>query len=259
MNMELTEQDIELLNSKIGLKHLLTQNTIDLKRTIEIVQYEKKLRELQAELVVMQNWIIEGKKKVIIVFQGRDAAGKGGAIRRLTAHINPRHYRIVALSKPTEEEKGQWYFQRYVRRLPKPGEIVFFDRSWYNRAVVEPVNEFCTQAEYHSFIGQVNEFERMLTESGTYLIKFYLSISKTEQARRFEDIKKSPLKRWKMTPLDLRAQELWEQYTVYKEQMFEKTNSAHAPWNIIEADRKTVARIAIAEHILKTIPYDTAY
>jgi polyphosphate kinase 2 len=207
--------------------------------------------------VSLQNWVIEGNRKVVILFQGRDAAGKGGAIRRLTAHINPRHYRIVALPKPTEEEQGQWYFQRYVNRLPKPGEIVFFDRSWYNRAVVEPVNGFCTQEQYHTFMGQVNDFERMLTESGTYLIKFYLSISKEEQAKRFADIRQSPLKRWKLTPVDERAQELWDEYTAYKERMFEKTNTAHAPWIIIEADRKTEARIAVAEHILERIPYRT--
>ncbi len=256
--MNLTDEDVTLLNSPIGLSNLLSQKTIDLQKTLEIVKYEIKLKALQAELVELQNWVIEGQKKIVIVFQGRDAAGKGGAIRRLKAHINPRHYRVVALPKPTEEEKGQWYFQRYVNKLPKPGEIVFFDRSWYNRAIVEPVNEFCTQQEYHTFMGQVNDFERMLTESGTFLIKFYLSITKEEQARRFEDIKQSPLKRWKMTPLDLRAQEMWEQYTVYREKMIKETNTAHAPWTIIEADRKTVARVAIAEHILKTIPYNTS-
>lgn len=255
--MQLTDEDLNLLNSPIGLKYLLSQKVIHLEDSLEYLKNEKRLRDLQAELVFLQNWVIEGSHKVIIVFQGRDAAGKGGAIRRLTAHINPRHYRVVALPKPTEEERGQWYFQRYVNRFPKPGEIVFFDRSWYNRAVVEPVNGFCTDEEYHIFMNQVNEFERMLIESGTYLIKFYLSISKEEQARRFADIKASPLKRWKMTPVDERAQELWDQYTFYKERMFEHTNTSLAPWKVIEADKKALARIAITEHILHTIPYQS--
>jgi polyphosphate kinase 2 len=207
-------------------------------------------------LVKLQTWVIDENKKVVVLFQGRDAAGKGGAIRRITAHINPRHYRIVALPRPSEEERGQWYFQRYISRLPKPGEIVFFDRSWYNRAIVEPVNGFCTQEEYDIFMGQVNNFEKMLIESNTYLIKFYFSISKDEQARRFSDIKNSPLKRWKLTPVDERAQELWDKYTGYKERMFAETDTPFAPWKVIEANRKTEARIEAAEHILKTIPYE---
>ena len=183
---------------------------------------------------------------------------KGGAIRRIAAHINPRHYRIVALPKPTPEEEGQWYFQRYVNRLPKPGEIVFFDRSWYNRAIVEPVNGFCTQKEYETFMGQVNAFEQMIIESGTYLIKFYFSITKAEQASRFKDIKKDPLKKWKMTPVDERAQELWNEYTAYKKKMFAQTNLPTSPWVIIDANRKTFARIEATEYVLKTIPYNGA-
>jgi polyphosphate kinase 2 len=204
----------------------------------------------------LQNWVIKGDKKIVILFEGRDAAGKGGAIRRITAHINPRHYKIVALPKPTLEEQGQWYFQRYVNRLPKPGEIVFFDRSWYNRAVVEPVNGFCTEVQYQRFMGQVNDFERMIIESDIYLIKFYFSISKEEQARRFKEIKSSPLKKWKITPVDERAQELWDDYTLYKQKMFEKTNLKQSPWVIIDANRKTDARIIATEHILKVIPYE---
>ena len=162
--------------------------------------------------------------------RGRDAAGKGGAIRRITAHINPRYYRKVALPKPTVEEEGQWYFQRYVNRLPKPGEIVFFDRSWYNRAVVgKPVNDFCTKEQYEKFMGQVNEFERMIFESGTFFIKFYFSISKEEQARRFKEIKASPLKRWKMTRVDENAQKLWNKYTRYKNEMFKKNEHRIVP------------------------------
>ena len=168
----LTEKDVAILNSRIGQKHLFADRKVDLERALRMTKYEMKLRELQAELIRVQKWGLENGRKMVIVFEGRDAAGKGGAIRRSTAHINPRHYRIVALPKPTEEEEGQWYFQRYVNRLPKPGEMVFFDRSWYNRAVVEPVNGFCTPKQYEIFMGQVNEFERMIRESDTHLIKF---------------------------------------------------------------------------------------
>ncbi len=190
------------------------------------------------------------------MFQGRDAAGKGGAIRRMTERINPRHFRIVALPKPTEEEKTQWYFQRYVNQFPRAGEIVFFDRSWYNRAVVEPVNGFCTPEEYQIFMNQVNDFERMISESKIRLVKIYMSISKREQAKRFEEIKNDPLKQWKMTPVDERAQELWDVYTDYKTKMFENTKKGGIPFKIIKANRKTTARIAAIQHVLKSIPYD---
>ncbi|MEZ4886170.1 MAG: polyphosphate kinase 2 [Chitinophagales bacterium] len=255
LKQDLSEEDLQIINSKIGLKSLLSDKTVNLEKALRLAKYELKLRELQSELIQLQNWAIEGDKKVVILFEGRDAAGKGGAIRRITAHINPRYYRIFALPKPTSEEEGQWYFQRYVNRLPKPGEIVLFDRSWYNRAVVEPVNGFCTEEEYHVFMGQVNDFERMIIESGTYLIKFYFSITKAEQAKRFKDIKSNPLKKWKMTPVDERAQELWDEYTKYKKKMFEKTHTDFSPWIIIDADKKTEARVAVIEHILKTIPY----
>ncbi|MGB1241757.1 MAG: polyphosphate kinase 2 [Chitinophagales bacterium] len=254
--LNLSEKDLQILNSKIGIRSLLADKTTNVEKALRAAKYELQIRALQAKLVDLQNWIIEGDKKVVILFEGRDAAGKGGAIRRISAHINPRHYRIIALPKPTIEEQSQWYFQRYVNLLPKATEIVFFDRSWYNRAVVEPVNGFCTEEEYQIFMGQVNSFEKMLIESGTYLIKLYFSITKEEQAKRFKDIKSSPLKRWKMTPVDERAQELWEQYTVYKQKMFEKTNTEIAPWNIISANKKTEARIAAIEHILETIPYE---
>jgi polyphosphate kinase 2 len=256
--LNLSEEDIAILNSRIGLKHLLYEKNINVEKSLRYTKYELKIRDLQAELIKLQNWVIQERKKVVILFEGRDAAGKGGAIRRITAHINPRHYRIVALPKPTVEEQGQWYFQRYVNQLPKPGEMVFFDRSWYNRAVVEPVNGFCTQEEYEIFMGQVNHFEKMIIESGTYFIKFYFSISKAEQASRFKEIKISPLKRWKITPVDERAQELWDEYTKYKERMFEKTNLPESPWVIINADRKTSARVEAMEYILKKIPYKEA-
>lgn len=251
----LKEEDLDVINSKIGLKNLLANKKVDIEKSLNYAKYELVLREKQGELVKLQSWAIENKKKIVIIFEGRDAAGKGGAIRRITAHINPRYFRIVALDKPTEDEKGQWFFQRYVNKLPKPGEIVFFDRSWYNRAIVEPVNGFCTKDEYHRFMGQVNDFEKMIISSDTYLIKFYFSITKDEQARRFEEIKKSNLKKWKMSPLDEKAQELWDQYTNYKVKMFGKTNTKAAPWVIIDANKKTTARIEAIEHILKVIPY----
>jgi len=199
---------------------------------------------------------MDNKQAVIVIFEGRDAAGKGGAIRRITERINPRHYRIVALPRPTEEERSQWYFQRYIRQFPKTGEIVFFDRSWYNRAVVEPVNGFCTKEEYKVFMNQVNDFERMITESGILLVKIYMSISKKEQAQRFDDIKNDPLKQWKMSKVDESAQELWDSYTYYKRKMFENTKNGGIPFKVIKANRKTDARVEVIKHMLESIPYD---
>ncbi|SOE23474.1 polyphosphate kinase 2, PA0141 family [Spirosomataceae bacterium TFI 002] len=252
---KINEADLAVLNSQIGQRFLFSNDKLDLDRTLRQTKYELELRELQADLVDLQKWVIDNKKKVVILFEGRDSAGKGGAIRRITAHINPRFYRIVALSKPSEDERGQWFFQRYVQHLPKEGEIVFFDRSWYNRAVVEPVNGFCTPEEYKIFMNEVNYFEKMLIDSGTHLIKFYFSITKLEQARRFKDIQKSPLKKWKMTAVDEAAQGLWDEYTKYKQRMFRKTNLQRSPWVILQANRKTKARIEAIKYILKTIPY----
>lgn len=256
-NLNFNHEDLSILNSHAGLKHLFSEEKLDCRKAIKLYTYEKNFRPLQVELVQLQNWIIEKKKKVVIIFEGRDAAGKGGAIRQITSAINPRHYRTVALAQPTIDEKGQWYFQRYVNQLPKPGEIVFFDRSWYNRAIVEPVNGFCTKEAYKIFMNQVNDFENMILESDTYLIKFYFSITKKEQARRFKNIKNDPLKKWKMTPVDKKAQKLWDKYTKYKDLMFAKTNTKKSPWVIIDANDKTTARIEAAQHILTTIPYQS--
>ncbi|AOW21984.1 polyphosphate kinase 2 [Urechidicola croceus] len=255
-DLKLTPSNIKKLNSNKGLVSLLSREPLDYSKVIRYINYEKKLKKLQVELVKLQTWAIQNNERIIILFQGRDAAGKGGAIRRATERINPRHFRIIALPKPTQEEQSQWYFQRYVNQFPKEGEIVFFDRSWYNRAVVEPVNGFCTEKEHEIFMSQVNDFERMVTESGTRLVKIYMSISKKEQAKRFEDIKSDPLKQWKMTPVDEKAQELWNKYTFYKNKMFAKTNDGGIPFKIIRANRKTSARIAVIEHILESIPYD---
>ncbi len=253
--MQLTDKELELINSKLGLRNLFSSKKVDVQKALRYTKYEYDLIERQVEMVKLQSWVIDKRKKVVVIFEGRDAAGKGGAIRRITAHINPRHFRIVALNKPTEDEKGQWYFQRYVNQLPKPGEIVFFDRSWYNRAIVEPVNNFCTQEEYDIFMSQINAFEKMVIDSDTHLVKIYFSITKEEQAKRFEDIKKSALKRWKISPVDERALELWDEYTKYKDAMFKHTNSDAAPWVKIEANKKTHARIEALDYILNNIPY----
>ena len=252
---ELNNKEVALLNSKLGLHALLKNKKVDLVKSLEEVEYYLELQKRQEELIKLQDWAIENDEKIVILCEGRDSAGKGGAIRRFTQYINPRHYRIVALNIPTDDERKQWFFQRYIYQLPKPGEIVFFDRSWYNRAVVEPVNNFCTESEYEIFMSQVNDFEKMVIQSGIHLIKLYFSISKEEQAKRFKDIKKDPLKRWKMTAVDERAQELWDEYSTFKEQMFEKTNTVHAPWTIISADKKSSARLNAISHVLETIPY----
>ena len=244
------------LNSKKGILALLSKEPISAERGVRYVDYERKLEKLQVELIRLQAWAIQENQKIIVLFEGRDAAGKGGAIRRITERINPRNMRIVALTKPTEDEQTQWYFQRYIKQLPKAGEMVFFDRSWYNRAVVEPVNGFCTQEEYERFMNQVNDFERMITQSGIYLVKIYMSISKREQQKRFNEIKNDPLKQWKMTDVDEKAQELWDEYTKYKDEMFSQTDTEIAPWKVIGANRKTSARINAINYILKQIPYD---
>lgn len=253
---DFTNKELKILNSNKGLFALLTQNGYDPAKAIRYVRYEKKLEELQIELIRLQKWALENQEKIVVIFEGRDAAGKGGAIRRIVERINPRHHRIVALPKPTEDEQTQWYFQRYINQLPKGGEIVFFDRSWYNRAVVEPVNGFCTQEEYEIFMNQVIGFENMLVESGIRLVKIYLSISKYEQARRFALIKSNPLKVWKITPVDEKAQELWDVYTEYKERMFQLTQNEGVPFKIIKANRKTAARLKVMQHLLDSIPYD---
>ena len=253
---DISESDLKRLNSKRGLFNILNEEEINLTRTLRSLKNIKKLKTLQTELVRLQSCIIEKNQSVIVIFEGRDAAGKGGAIRRITERINPRHYRIVALPRPTEEEQTQWYFQRYIQQFPKAGEIVFFDRSWYNRAVVEPVNGFCTDDQYKIFMNQVNDFERMITESGILLVKVYMSISKKEQAIRFEEIKNNPLKQWKMSKVDERAQELWDSYTEYKNSMFKNTENGGIPFKIIKANRKSEARNEAIEYLLDSIPYD---
>ncbi|MFN7947379.1 MAG: polyphosphate kinase 2 [Blastocatellia bacterium] len=234
---------------------LLKSRDIRLKNVLNTLRYEDEMRQLQVELVKLQRWVQENGKRIAILFEGRDAAGKGGTIRRFTEHLNPRAMRVVALPKPTEEERGQWYFQRYTRQLPNAGEIVFFDRSWYNRAVVEPVNGFCSQAEYERFIQQVPEYEHMLYEDGVTIIKFWFSIAKDEQLKRFDSRRENPLKQWKLSPIDARAQELWDEYTFYKEQMFSKTHTSFSPWIIVSANNKMRARTESIRYVLNLLPY----
>lgn len=253
--MQITDIEFEKIHTKKGLLALLTDEKLDAQKALRFVKYERRIEKLQEELIKLQNWVVGNKQKVIIIFEGRDAAGKGGAIRRITEHLNPREHRVVALPKPNEVEAGQWYFQRYINQLPKAGEIVFFDRSWYNRAVVEPVNGFCTKEQYDIFMEQVNQFERMLVRSGIILVKLYFSITKEEQKKRFDEIIKSPLKKWKYSPVDKKALSLWDKYTAYKEKMFSHTSTDIAPWKIFKANRKTRARIEVMEYILQTIPY----
>lgn len=248
--------DVAKLQSKSELLKLLEQETPKATKIYRTLRYELDLRELQVELIKLQNWVREQNKRVAIIFEGRDAAGKGGTIHRFTEHLNPRHMRLVALPKPTDVERGQWYLQRYINQLPNEGEIVFFDRSWYNRAVVEPVMSFCDDNQYERFMRQVPEFEHMLFESGIILIKFWFSISKEEQQKRFEKRKSDPLKQWKVSPVDEKAQELWDKYTHFKEQMFIRTHTSYCPWIIVQADSKKKARLAAIRHVLKTIPYD---
>ena len=199
---ELSPKNLKKLNSKRGLQLFLSQDDMTVSKALRILNHESKLEKLQEELIKLQQWVEAKGEKLVVIFEGRDAAGKGGAIRRITQHLNPRELNVVALSKPTDEEKNQWYFQRYIKNLPRNGQITFFDRSWYNRAVVEPVNRFCTQSEYEVFMNQVNQFEKMIIESGIRVVKFYFSITKDEQSRRFEDIKASPVKKWKFSKVD---------------------------------------------------------
>ena len=254
-DLPITAQDLKRINTKKGYLKLLKKKEINVKKILANLQYQEDLEQLQVELLKMQSWVVENKLRLAIIFEGRDAAGKGGTIRRFVEHLNPRATRIVALPKPTEEERGQWYFRRYINHLPNPGEVVFFDRSWYNRAVVEPVNGFCTPEQYERFMHQVNDVERMLQESGVLLIKFWLDTSKEEQAERFEDRRKSPLKHWKLSPIDAKAQELWDTYTQYRDAMFERTHTPNSPWVIVQADKKKAARLGSIKYVLQELDY----
>ncbi|CAL2077847.1 polyphosphate kinase 2 [Tenacibaculum dicentrarchi] len=254
----LTIEDFESISSTDELVALIEQKEIPIQKVLDKITYEEELKKLQIELVKLQQWIAKNNKRVAVIFEGRDAAGKGGNIRRFMEHLNPRSMRLVALNKPTDVEKGQWYFQRYIKELPNPGEIVFFDRSWYNRAVVEPVMDFCRKDQYKKFMAQVPEFEHMLHEDGVTIIKFWLSISKDEQMRRFDARNDNPLKRWKFSPVDKKGQELWSRYTYYKEEMFSKTHTTYSPWIVVKTNDKKKARIECIRHVLSQFDYQEA-
>jgi polyphosphate kinase 2 len=221
----------------------------------ETLEYEKELTQLQIELLKFQNYVKDQGLKVLMIFEGRDAAGKGGTIKRITEHLNPRGARVVALEKPSETERTQWYFQRYTQHLPSAGEIVLFDRSWYNRGGVEPVMGFCTSEEHHEFLREVPEFEHMLVKSGIILMKFYFSVSKKEQSRRFKKRETDPLKQYKLSPVDKESQKLWDKYTVAKFSMMMASHNDLSPWTVIKSDNKKKARIGCIKHILSHVKY----
>ncbi len=238
-----------------GKKHKHVEPELKDERELSTEFYEKELARLQTELVFFQEWIKEKKLKVVVIFEGRDAAGKGGVIKRITESLNPRTCRVVALAAPTEREKTQWYFQRYVAHLPAAGEMVIFDRSWYNRAGVERVMGFCTSDEYDEFMRTCPEFERMLIRSGIVLIKYWFSVSDEEQEHRFQSRINDPSKNWKLSPMDLASREKWVEYSKAKDEIFSFTDTKHSPWYVVPADDKKRARLNCIRHLLNHIPY----
>ena len=228
----------------------------DLHRKYEYRSQEESLRILQVELIKLQEHLEKKNEKMIILIEGRDASGKGGAIRRITRYMNEKHYRVVALGRPSDVEKSQWYFQRYVQQFPKAGEIVIFDRSWYNRSMVEPVFGFCSDDEYETFMKTVPRFEEDLIEHGIHFLKIYFSVSKNEQSRRFEEREENPLKHWKLSEIDLQMQERWDEFTAKKYRMLKETNTKKSPWTIIRSDDKFIARYNAIKTILNKVDYE---
>ena len=251
----------EIVTGKPGTKGKLTKKDIfkngsyPYSKMMGRLEYEKKKQELQIELLKMQSWVKETGQRIVILFEGRDAAGKGGTIKRFMEHLNPRGAHVIALEKPTEREKGQWYFQRYIKHLPTAGEIVLFDRSWYNRAGVERVMGFCTPKEYLEFMRQAAELERMLVRSGIRLYKLWFSVSRDEQFRRFQKRRVDPLKQWKLSPIDLASLDKWDDYTEAKEAMFFYTDTADSPWTVVKSDDKKRARINAMRYLLNSLDY----
>ena len=238
-----------------AIRQIFESGEYPYKQKIRRKDYENRKAELQIELLKVQEWVRETGQKIVCLFEGRDAAGKGGTIKRFTEHLNPRGARVVALDKPTEKERGQWYFQRYIAHLPSAGEIVLFDRSWYNRAGVERVMGFCTANEYLEFMREAPEFERMLARSGIRLFKYWFSVTRDEQLRRFKSRENEPLKHWKLSPIDRKSLNMWDDYTEAKEAMYFYTDTADAPWTIIKSDDKKRARLNCMRHFLSSLPY----
>jgi polyphosphate kinase 2 len=250
-----TAEQLEGVQTRQELVKLAEIYQYPIDKILRYQAYEEELRLLQTELVNLQRWIARKKMRVAVICEGRDAAGKGGSIKRFREHLNPRSSRVVALTKPTENERGQWYFRRYIKELPEPGEIVFFDRSWYNRAVVEPVMGFCADQDYRRFMVQVPEFEHMLYEDGVVIIKFWFSISKEVQKERFNSRINNPLKSWKYSPVDMKGQEYWDKYTEYKDKMFSRTHTPFCPWIIVQANSKKKSRVESMRYILSMFDY----
>ncbi|MBU2580549.1 MAG: polyphosphate kinase 2 [Alphaproteobacteria bacterium] len=245
----------EMRHNPEQIRQLFETGEYPYKRKISRGSYEKHKAELQVELLKVQDWVKQRGEKIVLLFEGRDAAGKGGTIKRFTEHLNPRGARVVALEKPTEREKSLWFFQRYIEHLPAGGEIVLFDRSWYNRAGVERVMGFCTPNEYLEFMRQTPELERMIVRSGIRLYKYWFSVTREEQLRRFNSREHEPLKKWKLSPIDRQSLNKWDDYTEAKEAMFFYTDTADAPWTIIKSDDKKRARLNCIKHFLATLPY----
>lgn len=240
----------------VNLDGISTEKKLPPKPKMSKKVYEKELARLQIELVKLQEFIKNKGLKVVVIFEGRDAAGKGGTIKRITQRLNPRVARVVALGTPTERERTQWWFQRYVAQLPAAGEMVLFDRSWYNRAIVEPVMSFCTQEEYEEFLRSSPEFERMLIRSGIILIKYWFSVSDEEQERRFQARNHDPVRRWKLSPMDLESRKKWVEFSKAKDRMFAITDTKHSPWYVVNAEVKRHARLNCISHLLSMIPYE---
>ena len=245
----------EMRHSPEQIKDLFRHGKYPYKTKIRKAAYEKHKEELQVELLKVQSWVKETGQRMVILFEGRDAAGKGGTIKRFMEHLNPRAARVVALEKPTDHERGEWYFQRYIKHLPTEGEMVFFDRSWYNRAGVERVMGFCDSLEYLEFMRQVPDLERMLVRSGIRLFKYWFSVTHEEQERRFNSRIGDPLKQWKLSPIDRESQDKWDEYTEAKEAMFFYTDTADAPWTIVKSDDKKRARLNCMQHFLFQLDY----
>jgi polyphosphate kinase 2 len=239
----------DMMNEYMQLKH-------EEKKSLKKYRQEKALKPYQAELIKMQTYLENNNKRMVVLFEGRDAAGKGGTIRRVTRYMNEKHYRVVALGKPSDVQRTQWYFQRYTEQLPRGGEIVLFDRSWYNRAMVEPVFGFCTEEEYENFKKDVVEYEKSLVRNGTILVKIYLSISKEEQAKRFAKRQRDPLRQWKLSEIDLQAQDKWDEFTKMKYEMLKNTHTIYAPWTVIRSDDKFKARLNAMKVILNAVDYE---
>ena len=246
----------ELMDDYRNMRNKLAQSKSENRSSVVRRRQEKSLKPYQAELIRMQKYLEETKTRMIIVFEGRDAAGKGGTIRRVSRYMNEKRYRLVALGKPTEEQRHQWFFQRYVAQFPTGGEVVLFDRSWYNRAVVEPIFGFCSEQEYQNFMYGVVGFEKDLVRQGTILVKLYFSVTKDEQSRRFERRKTDPLRQWKLSGIDAQAQDRWDDFTRQKYEMIKRTHAAHAPWTIIRSNNKYRARINAMKVILNAVPYE---